>query len=43
MGDAAEALLDGTCCQECGEYIGEGEGYPRSCPPCSGEEEPELE
>lgn len=33
MGEAAEMLLDGTCCECCGEYIHEGEpqGFPRYC------------
>ena len=31
MGEIAEMMLDGTLCEQCGEYIGEGEGYPRAC------------
>jgi hypothetical protein len=31
MGDAADMLLDGTCCEGCGEMFDDGEspGYPR--------------
>lgn len=31
MGEIAEDMLDGTCCETCGEYISEGPGYPRYC------------
>lgn len=31
MGDIADMTLDGTLCQYCGQYIGEGDGIPRSC------------
>ncbi len=34
MGDAADAILNGDDCQECGEYMGGGEGFPRSCDGC---------
>lgn len=34
MGDAAEAILNGDDCQECGVVIGPGDGYPRSCAGC---------
>lgn len=37
MGDMADAILDGDFCQECGEYIGGGDGFPRTCVSCSGE------
>ena len=33
----ADYILDGDDCQECGEYIGEGDGYPRSCGGCDNE------
>lgn len=36
MGDVAESMLDGSFCQQCGEWIGEPGGYPKSCPACSG-------
>ncbi len=35
MGDAADAILNGDDCQECGEYMGGGEGFPRSCAGCN--------
>ena len=31
MGDIAEMMLDGFLCEACGEYIGEGDGYPQYC------------
>lgn len=32
MGEAAEAILDGECCQFCGEWFhDEAPGHPRSC------------
>lgn len=31
MGEYAEMMLDGTCCENCGEYIGQGTGYPGYC------------
>ena len=35
MGDAAEAILDGTMCEECGVLIdGDAPGYPRVCEGC---------
>jgi len=37
MGEVADDILDGTLCQECGVYLGEGDGYPRSCAGCVGE------
>ena len=33
MGEIAEAMLDGTFCAACGEYMGEGDGFPRYCSP----------
>jgi hypothetical protein len=34
MGEAAEMMLDGTCCSSCGEYLGGDEGYPVQCAAC---------
>lgn len=31
MGEYAEMMLDGTCCEACGEFIGNSIGYPRYC------------
>ena len=35
MGDIADMMLDGTLCEQCGDYIGESIGYPRVCSDCS--------
>ena len=35
MGEITDMILDGILCEECGGYIGEAVGYPRSC--CSGD------
>ena len=34
MGEIAEMMLDGTMCQQCGEFMGEAEGYPITCGAC---------
>lgn len=34
MGEYADYILNGDDCQECGMYIGDGDGFPRSCPAC---------
>lgn len=34
MGDAADDLLDGSCCESCGDWMGEAIGYPRNCEGC---------
>lgn len=31
MGEIAEMMLDGTLCEGCGEYLGEGDGFPQYC------------
>lgn len=38
MGEYADYMLNGDDCQYCGEYLGEGDGYPRSCKSCRDEE-----
>ena len=40
MGEISEMMLDGTLCQFCGEYMGEGEGYPGTCWGCSNDGKP---
>lgn len=36
MGDAADDLLSGLMCEQCGQYLdGEAPGYPRSCKYCA--------
>lgn len=37
MGEYAEMMLDGTCCQCCGEFLGGDEGYPVFCAGCAPE------
>ena len=34
MGEIADAMIDGTFCQECGDYLGEGPGFGRICSGC---------
>lgn len=41
MGEMADYMLNGDDCQFCGEYLGEGDGFPRSCVSCGDEEEEE--
>ena len=33
-GDVADAMLDGTLCEGCGEFIGSPVGYPVRCAGC---------
>lgn len=35
MGDIADMMLEGSLCQYCGEYLGNGEGYATLCGSCS--------
>lgn len=37
MGEMADAILDGVFCQICGEYLGEGDGFPTYCEACKPE------
>lgn len=39
MGDIADAILDGDFCESCGQYIGDGDGYPQKCSMCIQQEE----
>lgn len=42
MGDAADMVLDGDVCQECGQWIEDGgSGFPQSCRDCIKDEERE--
>ena len=34
MGECAEMMLDGTCCQCCGEFLGDSGGFPVFCSSC---------
>ncbi len=36
MGEYADMMLDGTCCQQCGEFMGGDEGYAVTCAGCGG-------
>lgn len=36
MGEYADYILNGDDCQECGEHMGEGDGFPRTCTGCLG-------
>lgn len=35
MGECADMMLDGTCCQCCGEFLGTDNGYPTYCSDCA--------
>ena len=35
MGNIADAMLDGTLCASCGEYLGSGLGCPTLCRRCA--------
>lgn len=41
MGEMADYMLNGDDCQYCGQYLGEGDGFPRSCSGCGDEDEEE--
>lgn len=34
MGDIADMIIEGVLCQGCGEYMGDGNGYPQWCRAC---------
>lgn len=38
MGEWADSILDGVFCQVCGEYLGEGDGFPTECESCKEDE-----
>ncbi len=38
MGEIAEMMLEGTLCQQCGEFMGDACGYPRTCQGCKRED-----
>jgi len=37
MGEIADMMIEGVLCQICGEYQGEGGGFPVTCGGCSGD------
>ena len=41
MGDMADYILNGDDCEGCGEYLGEGKGFPRRCSSCGGQDDEE--
>ena len=43
MGDIADMMLEGILCQGCGEFLGDGEGYPMFCSACGGDEESDFQ
>ena len=34
MGEMADMFLEGWYCQECSEFLGEGQGWPTTCRAC---------
>ncbi|MFA9204908.1 MAG: hypothetical protein ACEQSH_00470 [Bacteroidia bacterium] len=34
MGEIADAMINGDDCEGCGQYLGDGHGYPRRCYAC---------
>ena len=40
MGEIAEMMLDGTMCEQCGEFIDTDNGYPTLCAGCAGDGAP---
>ena len=35
MGEIADAMLDGTLCAGCGDYLGQDDGFPIYCDGCA--------
>jgi len=42
MGDIADLMLEGALCEACGEFLGDGDGFPQRCPGCGGGGAPRL-
>ena len=38
MGEYADMILEGESCQDCGVYLGDAVGYPRTCKGCKRQE-----
>ncbi|WP_199171856.1 hypothetical protein [Sporosarcina sp. P13] len=34
MGEYAEMMIGGVCCERCGHFIGSEVGYPQTCDDC---------
>ncbi len=43
MGDIADMMLEGVLCQICGEYLGDGDGYPVTCSGCQKTEKERMQ
>jgi len=41
MGEIADSMIEGEMCEQCGEYMGGGAGFPRLCGACEREQEDE--
>ena len=41
MGDMADDIIDGIFCEQCGVYLGDAVGYPRTCSDCNDDEDEE--
>lgn len=39
MGDAADDILDGECCEVCGQFLANPSGFPQTCVECGGDAE----
>lgn len=35
MGEISEMMLDGTLCEGCGDFLGDGDGIPQYCASCA--------
>lgn len=40
MGEISEGMIDGTLCQTCGVYLGDGLDYPHNCKSCERDSAP---
>ncbi len=37
MGEMADQIINGDFCEQCGEWMGDGPGYPQTCDGCEGD------
>lgn len=42
MGEIADMIIEGVLCEQCGAYVGDEVGFPRSCPDCERERTPKV-
>ena len=42
MGEIADDLIDGACCEVCGGYFKRPVGYPATCTGCGGDCDEEM-